>query len=405
MNGARHRIVLAAIAIAAIGAAGATAAQQATTPGLPYKVVGKWGKTGTGNGQFSGTSLGVATDKAGNVYVADSNNRRIQAFSPRGAFKAKYVFDPGASEFPIDVAVGPTGDVWGTTDTAELVRRFPKGGGAPETLSMPLGSGSTGIAVDADNNVYVSTGSDAGSAAVLRFDKSATGWEPSKTWVGGGLQWPHDVEVSPDGTIYVADARGSPPSVRRYDASGKLIGTIKTKQPATAGAGAQYAIGVDLDCNLWATNSAQRRVDKFTPSGKLLGTVTSGDLLSTDMAVGPTGDLYVYDVYTPGVIHFAEDRSKPATAAVPGTIAVANGKAKVKYALTGVACPAQIDAVATITGKGVSGKANVKVAAGKVTVIEIPVKAPKGKTAATFKIVLKTNGRPTTHTRAVKVSA
>ena len=77
-----------------------------------------------------------------------------------------------------------------------------------------------------------------------------------------------------------------------------------------------------------------------------------------------------------------------------------------KFALPGVSCPAQVAAVATLKGKGVSGKASVKVAAGKTTTITMPVKAPKGKTtAATFTIVLKTNGRPTTQTKSVKVRA
>ena len=37
-------------------------------------------------------------------------------------------------------------------------------------------------------------------------------------------------EASPDGSIYVADSRGSPPSIRRYDASGKLLGTMPTSK-------------------------------------------------------------------------------------------------------------------------------------------------------------------------------
>ena len=395
MTGRRVIIVAAAVGVAATLVAGATAGSQAAAGGS-YKVVGKIGKEGTGNGQFSPGAYGMATDKAGNFYVADSTNLRIQAFSARGAYKAKYVFARG--ENVIDVAVGPTGDVWGTTDVLTQVRRFPNGGGAPDNLSTPKSA--DGIAVDAEGNVYVSTLGDEINA-VVRFDKSGTGWGPAKTWVGGGLQSPGDVEVSPDGSIYVADRRGSPPSVRRYDASGKLLSTIKTKLAATAGAGAQYGIAVDPDCNLWATNGQQRRVDKFTPSGKLLGTVTSGDLLATDIAVGPTGDLYVFDVYTPGVIHFAEDRSKPATASIPGTLSVAGGVVKIAYTLSGVACPAVVGATATLTGTGISGKAaGLKLKAGAKNTIEMKLsKAASGK--ATFKIVLKTNGRPTTETRSV----
>jgi streptogramin lyase len=392
-------VAAALVAAVAICAAGATAGREAAAPSPGYKVVGKIGKDGKGNGQFSANAYGVATDKAGNVYVADSGDLRIQALSAKGAYKAQYPFAPG--ENVIDVAVGPTGDVWGTADVLSVIRRFPAGGGAPQDL--PTAKASNGIAVDADDNVYASISGDEINA-VVRFAKSEAGWGEPTTWVGSGFGWPGDIEVSADGSIYVADKRGSPPSIKRYDASGKLLNTIKTKLQATAGAGAQYGIAVDPDCNVWATNGEQRRVDRFSPAGKLLASVTSGDLLSTDMAVGPTGDLYVFDIYTHGLVRFAKDGSKPGAALVSARLTAANKVVKVKYTLASVACPAQIDAVATLTGSGIAGKAAVKVAAGKATTITIPLtKAASGP--AKFTIVLKTNGSPTTQVAAVSVTA
>ena len=399
MRSSRRWVVLGVLVVFATCAVGATASRQQAADGPQYKVAGHIGKEGTGPGQFSTIVNGLATDAAGNLYVADGNNHRIQGFSSKGAYKSKFAFTTAEPTF--DVAVGPTGDVWGTTQVGAQVRRFPKGGGAPENLSTPKSA--DGVAVDAEGNVYVATNGDA-THAVVRFVKSAAGWAAAATWVGGGLQQPGDVEASADGTIYVADLRGSPPSVKRYNANGKLLKTIKMQMPATAGAGAQYGIGVDPDCNLWATNIGQRRVERYSPSGKLLTTATSGDMVGTDVAVGPSGDVYVFDVNTRSVVRFAEDRSKPGAAAVAPAVVVTKGVAKVKYTLTGVACPAQIAATASLTGKGISGKAVVKVAAGRTTVIPIPVKAAKGSTSAQFKIVLKTNGRPTTQVRDVKVS-
>jgi NHL repeat/Thrombospondin type 3 repeat len=51
--------------------------------------IAKWGSHGTGDGQFWGPG-GVATDAAGNVYVADLSNARIQKFSSSGNFITKW---------------------------------------------------------------------------------------------------------------------------------------------------------------------------------------------------------------------------------------------------------------------------------------------------------------------------
>ena len=41
--------------------------------------LGQWGTAGTGPGQFL-NPIGIGVDRDGNVYVADTNNRRIQLF-------------------------------------------------------------------------------------------------------------------------------------------------------------------------------------------------------------------------------------------------------------------------------------------------------------------------------------
>ena len=45
----------------------------------------KWGTPGNGTGQFE-QPQGVAVDSSGNVYVADTDNDRIQKFSSNGNF-------------------------------------------------------------------------------------------------------------------------------------------------------------------------------------------------------------------------------------------------------------------------------------------------------------------------------
>ncbi len=74
----------------------------------------KWGSPGSGDGQFE-HPRGVAVDSLGNVYVADSNNNRIQKFSSTGTFITKWG-SPGSDDgqlwVPVGVAVDSTDNVY-----------------------------------------------------------------------------------------------------------------------------------------------------------------------------------------------------------------------------------------------------------------------------------------------------
>ena len=389
MNVRRVSMVAAAVVATATLVAAATAGSGATAAGSSYKVVGTWGKPGTGNGQFLGNALGLATAKNGDVYVADSDSKRIQRFSATGAFKGKI---PVGDFFVPDVAVDADGNVWATTDTAAEARRFAPDGRSLGSVTTPKQA--LGIGADAEGNIYVATSSD-DVHIVVRYDKSGDEYVQGKSW--GGFQVPGDVEVAADGTIWVTD--DTTRDIKRFDANGKLLKRFK------GGLSKPIGIGVDLDCNLWVTNIAQRRLDRFSPSGRLLGTASSPDLIAQDVAVGPRGDVYAYDGGTKSVIHFAEDRSKPATANIPGALTATNGVVKIAYTLSGVACPSVVPATATLTGPGISGKATgLKLKAGARNTISMRLaKAASGK--ATFKIVLRTNGRPTTETRTVTLTS
>lgn len=336
MSGRRIGMVATAVIVAAMLVAGAGANSQAQTAGPTYKQVGKWGKLGTGNGQFRAV-LGLATDNAGRVYVADSDNSRIQVFSASGAFQDKISLGEGV--FVPDVAVDADGNVLGTTDTATEVRWFTRDGRSLGSVTTPRST--RGIGADAEGNFYVAMGSD-NDYRVVRYDKSGGNYTEGLTL--RGFRSPYDVEVSRDGTVWVSDSQAL--NIKRFDANGKLLRTMK------AGTSSQIGIGLDPDCNLWMNDIAQRRIAKYSPSGRLLATAAAPDLIAQDVVVGPKGDVYTYDVGTHTVIRFAEDKSKPATANVPGTVTARGGTAKITYTLSGVACPSVVNATATLTGPG-----------------------------------------------------
>ena len=297
-----------------------------------------------------------------------------------------------------DVAISPDGSVWVADYRNNRVQQFDSGGGFKQAIAIDRGP--TGIGIDSDGNVFVAYSVGGGTGWVGRFDK-ASDFASAKSW--GGIETVGDVEVSPDGSVYVGDNRGL--RVIRYDLDGNKRGSI------SGGLSSPIGIAVDPDCNLWMANIAQRRIEKRTPTGKVLATAVSPDLIAVDIAVGRTGDVYASDNGNRSIVRFAEDKSKPATANIPGRLVVSKGPVvKVPYTLSGVACPEEVSATASLSGKGIAGAAaGLKLKAGKRTVIEIKLsKSALAKAAAsgsaTFKIVLKTNGRPTTETRSVTVA-
>jgi sugar lactone lactonase YvrE len=400
---ARMGALSAAVVAVAACATGAIAGGAAAPAPPGYKLIGTFGKIGTGPGQFASTVHGIAVDKAGNVYVADTDNNRIQVFTASGKFLRAWGSvggETGQFQVAEDVDVAPDGTVWVADQQNERLQGFSAAGAFIASIPVP-GELPRAIAVDKDGNVLAAENGDAVSI-VRKYAKTASGgWEPSGEAFASAPYRIDDVDVAPDGTIFVTTANSQVPydaRVRHYTADGKALGSFKTPQgDETRG------IGIDPDCNVWGPESAQRRIVKYSPSGSVLATAASPDLVANDIAIGPKGDVYAIHQNT-GITHFAEDRSKPAAAAVPARLVATKKVVKVAFALTGVACPAQIDATASLKGRGISGKATVQVAAGKTTVITIPLaKAASGP--AMFTIVLKTNGRPTTQTRAVTLVA
>jgi len=115
--------------------------QRVTVISPAGKVLRRWGKPGSGPGEFRFIpgdpaaptdvqgQIAVGTD--GKVYVSDSGNARVQVFTPQGRFVRQFgSFGSGKGQFqrPYHLAVDATGDVYVADDQAGTLSKFSPAG-------------------------------------------------------------------------------------------------------------------------------------------------------------------------------------------------------------------------------------------------------------------------------------
>lgn len=190
----------------------------------------RWGKRGKEEGEFS-ACIGVAIGKNDEVYTAEFRNQRVQRFSPEGKFLGAFPVQPHAG----------------------------------------------GVAVDPEGNVYVAHWNSNKVAAYSPEGKLLREWGVKGTG-DGEFQLPGSITLGPDGLLYVPDQGNS--RVQKFTTDGKFVGKWGElgKEPGQFGggqaAGGRFAgpqfVAFDRAGNVYTTDAALDRVQKFTAEGKLL---------------------------------------------------------------------------------------------------------------------------------------
>ncbi len=264
----------------------------------------KQSSVGGGGGEVS-SPQGVAVDSAGNVYVADTANHRIQKFDPSGAFLRAW----GSNVNSVAPAAG--------TCTVASQCQAASPGELGGHFNAPQG-----VAVDASGNIYVL---DTGNQRIQKLDSSGAfvrAWgkdinsvalansctvasqcqQGSPGTQGGDFNSPQGIAVDASANVYVADTANH--RIQKFNSSGGFLRawgqdvnsvvfagdcTVITQcqegQPGSGGSAfnAPQGIAADQFGNLYVADTANHRIQKSTSNGSFLrawgrdvNTVSSG---------------------------------------------------------------------------------------------------------------------------------
>ena len=253
--------------------------------------------------------VGVAVDAAGNVYIAETWNRRIRKINSSGVITTiagngnlGYSGDGGLAtlaelNYPTGVAVDTAGNIYIGDQGNNCIRKVNTGGiittiagsgpggysgdGGPATLALL--STPAGVAVDAAGNVFIG---DLGNQRIRKIDTGGIISTIAGTGVQGfsgdgaaatlaQLNQPAGVSVDSSGNVYIADFTNS--RIRKINSSGIISTIAGTGVQGYAGDGGAatlaqlnqpYGVAVDVTGNIFIADYFNQRIRKINaPTG------------------------------------------------------------------------------------------------------------------------------------------
>jgi sugar lactone lactonase YvrE len=236
----------------------------------------KWGSQGAGPGQFN-EPWGIAVGKDGTVFVADTWNHRIQAFTSKGEFLKEFgafanvqtspQTETGNFWGPRDLAIDSAGNIYVTdtgnkrvqkfTPSGQFLQAWGGGGIIPGAFEEPVG-----IDIDSQDNIYVA---DTWNQRIQKFDSN---FNPLAQWNVVG--WDSEsvtnkpyLTVDEQGRVIISDPEGY--RLIAYDGNtGEVLVTWGQYGQDLASMTLPNGLDVDSTGNLLVADADGNRIMKFT---------------------------------------------------------------------------------------------------------------------------------------------
>lgn len=201
------------------------------------KFIKSWGRFGVSDGQASGAEglfwgpRGIAVGKDGRVYVADTGNKRVQAFDSDGRFLFQFggagLLD-GSLDEPVGVAV---------TDAGELI-----------------------VADTWNGRIQVFSAKDGQALRRWNID----GWfDPNADDFGRNKVGKPYVAAGADGRVYVADQAGN--RILIFDANGDYLAAFGRFGEDETSFAAPSGLAIDRAGNILLVDTGNNRIMVFPP--------------------------------------------------------------------------------------------------------------------------------------------
>lgn len=277
--------------------------RKVTPAGVVTTIAGSGGGAfadGTGTAAAFNGPGDLALDSNGNIYVADTSNHRIRKIDPQGVVTtlagggaAAFGDGTGTNAFfsnPSGVVVDSNGNVYvGDTDNRRMRRITPAGvvttlagngvsGSTDGTGTAAQFGGPRGLALDSSGNIYVADFrfniirkvTPAGVVTTIAGNTSGLGGFADGTGTAAQFDEPDGLAVDGNGNIYVADRQNF--RIRKITSAGVVTtlagtGTVGSADgPAsTAQFGGPVGVAVDNTGTVFVGDAFGHRIRKINP--------------------------------------------------------------------------------------------------------------------------------------------